>query len=255
MHCAPFVIGKKINPFLSRSTSGSAPASNPSLAKQSELAVATVLLQAHRLAFNVGGRSLWRELDLTLGPGERLGITGPSGSGKTLLLRTLAGLEPLQAGELVFDGRSLADWSMPAYRAHVMYVPQRPALREGRVDAALRAPFEFHVHHGKTFPTELASKRLQTLGRDPEFLQQRTERLSGGETQIVAMLRALLVAPDVLLLDEPTASLDADTVGVIEQLITNWLAEQTGRACIWTSHDRVQLERVSDRLLSLAETA
>ncbi|MEO8837946.1 MAG: ATP-binding cassette domain-containing protein, partial [Herbaspirillum sp.] len=139
-----------------------------------------------------------------------------------------------------------------AYRAHVMYVPQRPALREGSVEAALRAPFEFHVHQGKSFPTERANKLLETLGREPGFLQQRSERLSGGEAQIVAMLRALLVAPDVLLLDEPTASLDANTVGVIEQLITNWLAEQVGRACVWTSHDRVQLERVSDRLLSLA---
>ena len=93
------------------------------------------------------------------------------------------------------------------------------------------------------------------LGRDEAFLQQSTDRLSGGESQIVAMLRALLTAPDVLLLDEPTASLDAEAVAAIEKLIANWLKEKPDRGCVWTSHDRQQLERNSDRVLSLAPSA
>lgn len=215
------------------------------------LAADETLLEAHHLAFHIEGRTLWQDFDLVLRAGERLGITGPSGSGKTLLLRTLAGLEPLQGGELMFCGRALAAWSMPAYRARVVYVPQRPTLREGTVQAALRAPFEFRLRRGHAFPDEQAHTLLQALGRDDGFLHQRAERLSGGETQIVAMLRALLIAPDVLLLDEPTASLDATTVAAIEQLITHWITAQPGRACVWTSHDRTQLERVTDRLLTL----
>ena len=215
------------------------------------VAAGKVVLQALHLAFHIEGRTLWQNLDLSLHAGERLGITGPSGSGKTLLLRTLAGLEPLQTGELTFDGRPLAHWSMPAYRASVVYVPQRPTLREGTVDATLRAPFAFHLHRNQPFPEARAHTLLQTLGRDDSFLRQRAERLSGGEAQIVAMLRALLIAPEVLLLDEPTASLDAETVAVIEQLISHWIAERPQRACLWTSHDRAQLERVTDRLLTL----
>jgi len=216
---------------------------------------ASALLQARRLGFVVDGRTLWHGLDLTLRAGERLAVAGPSGSGKTLLLRTLAGLEPVQTGELVFQDRPLSDWSMPAYRARVVYVPQRPALPEGPVEAALRVPFQFRVHRHQPFPADRARELLAMLGRDEKFLQQRTERLSGGEAQIVAMLRSLLIGPNVLLLDEPTASLDARAVAAIETLVGSWLQQQPQRACVWTSHDRDQLQRVSDRVLSLEPAA
>ena len=215
----------------------------------------TPLLQARRLGFAIDARTLWHDLDLTLGAGERLAVVGASGSGKSLLLRTLAGLEPLQSGELIFQGRPLSDWSMPAYRARVVYVPQRPALPEGEVEAALRVPFQFRVHRHQQFPADRARQLLSSLGRDASFLQQRTERLSGGEAQIVAMLRALLIGPEVLLLDEPTASLDAHAVSAVETLVENWLRAQPQRACVWTSHDRQQIERISDRVLSLETIA
>lgn len=219
-------------------------------AEQPAFAGQTVL-QTRHLAFHIDGRTLWQDLNLSLHAGEGLGITGPSGTGKTLLLRTLAGLEPLQSGELTFDGRALEQWSMPAYRARVVYVPQRPVLREGTVEAALRAPFAFRLHRNHAFPEDRIHALLQTLGRDDGFLRQRAERLSGGEAQIVAMLRALLIDADVLLLDEPTASLDAATVAIVEQLIAQWMAERPERAYLWTSHDRAQLERVTDRLVTL----
>lgn len=226
--------------------------SKETAADKPDACVGKPLLQARGLRFAVADRVLWRELDLALASGERLAIAGPSGSGKTLLLRTLAALEPMQSGQITFRSRPLADWSMPAYRARVVYLPQRPALPEGKVDAALRAPFQFQVHQDRAFPAEQARELLRMLGRTETFLQQSTERLSGGEAQIVGMLRALLIAPEVLLLDEPTASLDAEAVAAVEKLIAHWLQEKPERACIWTSHDRQQLERISDRVLSLA---
>lgn len=212
---------------------------------------APTLLQVKQFSFIIDGRTLWQNLDFQLHSGERLAVAGASGSGKTLLLRTLAGLEPVQTGELIFRDRPLSDWSMPTYRARVVYVPQRPALPEGRVEAALRVPFQFHTHRHKCFPSDRVRELLALLGRDRNFLQQRTEQLSGGETQIVAMLRALLIGPDVLLLDEPTASLDDSATGAMEALVAGWLQEQPQRAYVWTSHDLQQLQRISDRVLSL----
>ena len=232
--------------------------SSPALSDSSDLpqagrtsALPQLLLEARALSFQVEKRTLWQGFKLGLREGERVGITGPSGTGKTLLLRTLAGLEPLQSGELVFDGRPLADWSMPDYRARVVYVPQRPTWREGTVEAALRAPFAFLVRRGHEFPDGQMRELLRATGRDEDFLHQRTERLSGGEAQIVAVVRTLLVAPSVLLLDEPTASLDSATTHIIEELIVHWVGSSIDRAYIWTSHDRMQMERISDRLLTL----
>ncbi len=213
----------------------------------------TSVLHAQRLAFRINGRTLWENLDLALARGERLAIAGATGSGKTVLLRTLAGLEPLQTGTICFHDQALPTWSMPAYRARVVYIPQRPALAESTVESVLRSPFRMRVRRGQQFPLQAARDQLAALGRDSNFLAQRAERLSGGEAQIVAVLRALLVAPDILLLDEPTASLDAEATAGIEMLIARWLGEQSHRACIWSSHDRNQLMRISDRTLSLEE--
>lgn len=208
-------------------------------------------LVARGLFCAVDGRALWRNLELSVRPGERWAITGPSGSGKTVLLRTLAGLTPPQGGEIRFDGEPMNAWWRPAYRARVVYVAQRPALPEGTVQAALAAPFRFRVHHGREYSRDAASRCLAAVGIGAAFLDQDSDRLSGGEAQVVNLLRAILIAPDILLLDEPTASLDPARTAAVEALVRGWMAGDKARACVWTSHDAAQLARVTDRTLAL----
>jgi putative ABC transport system ATP-binding protein len=212
------------------------------------------LLSAHGLACTLAQRCLWRDVTLCVHPGERWAVAGPSGSGKTQLLRTLAGLTAPSAGDIRFGGRALAAWWMPAYRARVVYIPQRPSLPETTVEAALAVPFGLRMHRGKVFSSAAARRYLDALGMNASFLTQRTEKLSGGETQIVATLRAVLIEPTLLLLDEPTTSLDAARAERIEALIGDWLERDHGRAYVWTSHDRDQLARVSDKILTLGTT-
>lgn len=216
--------------------------------------MAQPLLTATGLGRFVADRWLWRDLELALAPGETLAITGGSGSGKTLLLRALAGLDPVDAGEVALAGRSLDAWSMPDYRAQVRYLAQRPATVEGSVEDGLRFPFRFRVHRGATFPRKRALDLLARVGRDERFLDTRAPSLSGGEGQLVALVRALLLPPRVLLLDEPTASLDESTARDVESLVADWLEENGDRAVIWTSHRDEQLSRVSNRRLELGGT-
>ena len=211
------------------------------------------LITVREAGRRVEGRWLWRDLNFDVASGTRLGLTGPSGSGKTLLLRALAGLDELDAGTISFRGRPLEDWSMPDYRAHVMYLAQAPALMEGTVEDNLRAIFAFDVHGAKTYNPSWVDAHLALLGRDDGFLARESRLLSGGEQQMTAFLRALQLDPDVLLLDEPTASLDARSTQRIEDLVTAWLDEEPGRAAVWTSHQPDQIERMTTRRIDLAQ--
>lgn len=212
------------------------------------------------LALTEGGRRvgdgwLWRGLSLEVAAGERVGVVGPSGSGKTLLLRALAALDPLDEGELLFDDQPVGGTEIPVYRAAVIYLAQTPALVTGSVEENLRLPFGFRVHEERSFERGAAVELLRRLGREERFLERRDGDLSGGERQLVAFLRALLLAPRVLLLDEPTANLDAEATEIIEELCRQWLAEDERRALVWTSHDAEQIGRVTDRRLELSRSS
>lgn len=210
------------------------------------------LLVARDLGRRVGERWIWRGLTFALVPGERMAITGPTGAGKTLVLRALAGLDPIDEGTITFDDVGIEDLPMPRYRAAVRLLPQRPFMVEGTVEDNLRLPFGLAIHQARAFPRAEAMALLARLDRPPRFLEQPAERLSGGEAQVVALVRTLLVSPRVLLLDEPTTSLDATTAGAIEALVAWWLEVEPGRAVVWTSHDAAQLARVVDRRIELA---
>ncbi|MEO0851940.1 MAG: ATP-binding cassette domain-containing protein [Cyanobacteria bacterium J06648_11] len=205
------------------------------------------------LGRKLGDRWLWQALEFALPPHARLGLVGASGSGKTLLLRTLAGLDVVERGVVALDGRPLGQWSLPSYRTRVLYVSQQAALWEGTVEDNLQAVFQLSVHHHRRFDRDRILSALAAFGRDREFLARSAGQLSGGERQIVSLLRALQLDPQVLLLDEPTASLDPAATRAAEALVDRWMKAKGDRACMWTSHDREQLERVTNRLLFLKE--
>jgi putative ABC transport system ATP-binding protein len=223
------------------------------------------LLSIQNLGRQLSERWLWRGVSFDLKPGERLGLVAPSGAGKTLLLRSIVLLDPVQKGQIMYQGKDLKDWALPNLRRQMVYLPQRATAFPGTVrenlqrvltlqvnqDKASRS--DFKLPKGETSHTEHSVPAwLQQLGRSEDFLNLQAQQLSGGETQILALLRALQLAPQVLLLDEPTASLDADTTDQVEALLEDWL--QTGnRACLITSHDQHQIERFTTRQLDLRE--
>jgi putative ABC transport system ATP-binding protein len=201
---------------------------------------------------NVGRRArqtehwLLRELNWQLRCGQRVGILGRSGTGKTVFLRSLAMLDPWHSGQLRWHGRTVAGSHVPAYRRSVTYLHQQPVLLYGTVADNLQAPFQLRSGKGATLDVEQAREWLAQLDRNPQFWQQQVGNLSGGESQIVALVRALAIDPEVLLLDEPTSALDAKTTQLVEQLLVDWCQQQPRRrAFVWVSHDADQIARVT----------
>ncbi len=210
-----------------------------------------VLLRADGLGRYIADDWIWRGVDVGLRAGEQLAIVGPTGSGKSLLLRCLASLDAADEGDLGFDGRPLAERALPDYRSQVVYLHQRPALWEGTVDDNLRAVFDLAAHRSQAYERARAVACLGTFDRGESFLHKSTADLSGGEQQIIALVRALGIEPSVLLLDEPSASMDATATRQVEELIAGWVTESPRRAAVWTSHDADQVDRVASSRLTL----
>jgi putative ABC transport system ATP-binding protein len=212
-----------------------------------------MLLEAARIGRRHPDGQAWLldNVSLVVEAGTRLALTGPSGGGKTLLLRALARLDPLDHGEVRYRGHGVHQDAVPGYRASVIYLHQRAALIEDTVESALRRPFALHVHRRRKFDPRRAAELLAALGREASFLEKKVAELSGGEIQIAALVRALQLDPEILLLDEPTAALDAPTAMAVEQMIDRWLTQGAERAMIWVSHNEGQAGRVGRTALRM----
>lgn len=199
-------------------------------------------------------RWLLSDITLTVQRGQRISIVGRSGAGKSLLLRALARLDPIDRGEVLWQGEPIVGHRVPEFRRHAIYLHQRPVLVEGSVEDNLRQPFELKVHQGRKYDRGRVATWLDFLGRDHRLLTSQQRELSGGESQIVALIRAIQLEPDVLLLDEPTSALDAESTSLFERLMQHWIDQGTAdRSIIWVSHDAQQAHRFSDHVIKIDE--
>ncbi len=206
------------------------------------------------------GKHLLKSASLLIHAGDRIGLVGNSGSGKSTFLRAMAMLDRC-TGEWIFKGNTITKDDIPAYRRTVIYLSQRPFFTTGTVEENLRLPFLFKSAEAgarDSFQRDLAASTMQTLGLSPQILNQPAESLSGGEQQMVSLIRALLLDPQILLLDEPTAALDSDAKLRFEERILKWHREsnagnEDGRAFLWTSHDPNQVDRLTDQTLTMQQ--
>ncbi len=175
--------------------------------------------------------------------GDVLALLGPTGAGKSTLLRLLAGLEPPTAGDIQFDDAPLLAAEMTlATRRRITMVHQRPLLLGG----AVRTNVEYGLRlRGGQNRTQKVDAALDQLGLTP-IAAQAAQTLSGGQTQLVAMARALVLEPEVLLLDEPTAHLDPAHVALAEKAIRQ-ICQTRQTTIVWATHNLFQARRVANR--------
>ena len=189
-------------------------------------------LQLSTLALQELAVLVIQPVSFTVQAAECVCLTGPSGVGKSMLLRAIADLIP-HHGDASLDGQNCSKMKPSLWRKQVGYLPAESHWWSDRV--------------GDHF-TDYDPDTFRQLGFEPQVLDWQVSRLSTGEKQRLALLRLLANQPRALLLDEPTASLDAANVGNAEALIHTY-REQHAAPVIWVSHDPTQIKRVAHRVM------
>ena len=197
-------------------------------------------IQVHHLSVRREGQEILSIPSLELEPGLAHALVGANGSGKTTLLRAIHGLLPEARGSV----------TQPQAGRIRMVFQQPDALRlSARRNLQLAAWF---ADQGWRQAHDTAQDWLERVGLSAQADQLATT-LSGGQRQRLAMARALMVSPQVLLLDEPTASLDAASCEMVERLMREFLTEvpSSPRYLVFTSHQSNQVGRLADRIIEL----
>jgi tungstate transport system ATP-binding protein len=196
------------------------------------------------------GRCVLQVERLDIQQGEIFALVGPSGAGKSTLLRLLNFLEPPTSGRIRFLGGEFRPGQpMPLkLRRRVTTVFQRPILLNRNVWANVNYGLQLRGQRNAARRVEMA---LEQVGLTA-LARQRARTLSGGEAQRVALARAMVLQPDALLLDEPTANLDPYNVGLIEDIVRALNREQ-GTTLVLVTHNVFQAKRLARRVALLLE--
>ncbi len=192
------------------------------------------LLVTKNLSKSLGGKLLFKNVDLVLTPGLKLGILGPNGSGKTTLMRVFSGDLPPDSGEVKRAGGLRSLWFDQSRSG----VEREKTLREALCPSGESVRFAGSVLH-------ISAWAKKFLFREDQ-LGARVSTLSGGEQARVALANLMLLEADLLLLDEPTNDLDLPSLGVLEDAL-----EKFPGALVLVSHDRFLLDKVCNQILSI----
>jgi len=194
-----------------------------------------------------GNRDILQGIDLDINKGEIFTLIGPSGSGKTTLIRLIDLLDVPSSGKILFDGQDTAanETSRLAIRRRMGMVFQKPAVMNTSVEENVAFGLRFRRVE-RSEREERVRSALGLVGL-AHLSGRMAPTLSGGEMQRVAMARALVTQPEVLLLDEPTANLDPVNAEMIEDLILK-VNRKFHTTIILSTHDMIQGQRLADRI-------
>jgi tungstate transport system ATP-binding protein len=210
------------------------------------------LIEVAGLTHNYGERDVLQDLNLTIGRGEVFGLIGPTGAGKTTLLRIMDLLEIPSTGEIYFDGKCIprSGKQRLEMRRRISFIHQKPQVFNLSVYDNVACGLRWRGEK-KNRTTEKVDHILEMVGLEG-YKNRNARTLSGGEAQRVALARSLVLEPEILLLDEPTANLDPVSTVKIEQLIS-YVARQHNTTMIMATHDMSQGQQLAHRIGVLLE--
>lgn len=199
---------------------------------------------ASDISKHYGEQSVLRNLSLEITAGELFVLLGASGCGKTTLLKIIAGLITADSGRLLVNGREIM--GLPPERRNIVYLFQKPTLFDF-LDVRENIGFGLKMRGvEKEKRRQLVDEALERIGL-PGYGDRKPSQLSGGQAQRIALARALILRPDVLLLDEPLSSLDASLRDEMRELIRQ-VNRDSATTMIMVTHDQMEAAVVGDRI-------
>ncbi|WDL81934.1 amino acid ABC transporter ATP-binding protein [Aeromonas bestiarum] len=208
----------------------------------------TPLLELNAVSKQFGQNRVLDEVSLTVNPGEVIVILGPSGCGKSTLLRTLNGLEPIQGGEIRFDGVLLdgaTDWQRVRQRIGMVFQSYHLFPNLTVLENVLLGPLQ--VQKRERQEALLQAEQLLTRIGLWERRHDYPRQLSGGQQQRIAIVRALCMNPQVMLFDEVTAALDPEMVQEVLEVIRDLAG--SGMTLLIVTHELAFAQAVADRIV------
>ncbi len=204
-------------------------------------------LSIRNLTVRRGGALVLRDISLEVAPGELLVVIGPSGSGKSSLLRCLNRLLDIDTGEIALDGVAINTLPVTELRRKIGMIFQKTAVFEGTVAENIAYG---SAMQGRALPQAAILALMRQAWLEDKLIDERASALSGGQEQRLAIARALALHPTLLLLDEPTSSLDPIATSRVEQSLLR-LRREAKLTMIWVSHSIEQARRIGSRVLLL----
>jgi putative ABC transport system ATP-binding protein len=206
------------------------------------------LFEIEKVSYQINGHQILKNLSFKISHTNITGIIGSSGSGKSTLLHLLNKLLSPTQGRILFQNQDISNVPSRQLRKRIGLVQQNPFLFNGSI-------LENIVYGPKIWGEQLTEKRIEDLLNGVELpkslVNKDISQLSGGEQQRVSLIRTLANNPEVLLLDEPTSSLDIKTEDTIEKLLLN-LSKQ-GISILIVTHSLEQAKRLTDQVIVLKE--
>ncbi len=198
------------------------------------------MIEIEALSFSLHGKKILENISLSVKKGEKAVIHGDSGSGKTTLMRLLIGIHRPDAGRIRFDGTVLNPRNIKNIHSKLSYIPQK--IKGSDLETArefLLFPLSFRANRQKAANRSRIPELMDRLHLNSDLLDTRTSRLSGGEFQRLSLIRALLLNPPLLLLDEITSAMDEDNRDRAMDLVF----EDANRTVLAVSHDSQWIRR------------
>lgn len=207
------------------------------------------ILKVNNLNIAYNNHIVIRDFSMQLRRGEMVAITGASGSGKSSLLRALMGFVPLTSGEIIFDGAQMHKGQMEKLRRHTAFLPQDLSFPCEWVSEVLETPFLFKNNKNTTVTKEMWHEAFECVGLDNRIMDKRLNEISGGQRQRMLFAVIAMLDKELILLDEPTSSLDSESATLVTKFIKDMC--KRGKTVLAVTHDKHFAEEC-DRIINIS---